>query len=50
MLMQLLYEQAQARPGHTALVYRDERIAFADLVERIERLASGLSQRGIASR
>ncbi|MGO8904193.1 MAG: class I adenylate-forming enzyme family protein [Solirubrobacteraceae bacterium] len=47
MLMQLLYEQAQARPGHTALVYRDERIAFADLVERIERLASGLSQRGI---
>ncbi len=47
MLMSLLYEQADARPDHTALVYRDERIAFADLVERIERLASGLSQRGI---
>ena len=47
MLMQLLYEQAGARPDHTALVYRDERIAFADLVERIERLANGLSQRGI---
>src|SRR5271166_3854650 len=47
MLMQLLYEQAVARPGHTALVYRDERITFADLVERIERLASGLSRRGI---
>jgi long-chain acyl-CoA synthetase len=47
MLMRLLYQQAEARPDHTALVYRDERIAFADLVERIERLASGLSQRGI---
>jgi long-chain acyl-CoA synthetase len=49
MLMQLLYEQADARPEHTALVYRDERIAFAELVERIERLASGLSRRGIAA-
>jgi long-chain acyl-CoA synthetase len=47
MLMTLLYEQAEARPGHTALVYKDERIAFGDLVERIERLASGLAQRGI---
>src|ERR1039458_2212288 len=47
MLMRLLYQQAEARPDHTALVYRDERIAFADLVERIERLASGLSQRGV---
>jgi long-chain acyl-CoA synthetase len=47
MLMRLLYEQAEARPEHTALVYRDERVALADLVERIERLASGLSQRGI---
>ncbi len=47
MLMELLYEQAAARPGHTAIVYRDERISFADLVERIERVASGLAQRGI---
>ena len=47
MLMSLLYEQAAARPDHTALVYGEERVAFADLVERIERLASGLSQRGI---
>ncbi len=46
-LTELLYEQAEARPEHTALVYRDERIAFADLLERIERVASGLSQRGI---
>jgi long-chain acyl-CoA synthetase len=47
--MGLLYEQAERRPEHTALVYRDERIAFADLVERIERLASGLAQRGIGA-
>jgi long-chain acyl-CoA synthetase len=47
MLMELLYAQAEVRPDHTALVYRDERIAFADLVERIERLASGLAQRGV---
>jgi long-chain acyl-CoA synthetase len=46
-LMELLYEQAQTRPEHTAVVYGEERIAYADLVERIERLASGLSQRGI---
>jgi long-chain acyl-CoA synthetase len=47
MLMQLLYAQAQARPGDVALVYRDERIGFADLVERIERLAGGLAERGL---
>ncbi len=47
MLMELLYAQADERPDHTALVYGDERVAYADLVERIERLASGLAQRGI---
>lgn len=47
MLMGLLYAQADERPDHTALVYGEERVAYADLVERIERLASGLSQRGI---
>ncbi len=47
MLMGLLYEQAEARPEHPALVYRDEQIVFAELVEWIERLASGLRQRGI---
>ena len=47
MLMGLLYQQAQERPEHPALVYRDEAIVFAELVERIERLASGLRQRGI---
>jgi long-chain acyl-CoA synthetase len=47
MLMGLLYAQAEQRPDHTALVYGEERVAYADLVERIERLASGLAQRGI---
>lgn len=47
MLMGLLYAQADERPDHTALVYGEERVAYADLVERIERLASGLAQRGI---
>jgi long-chain acyl-CoA synthetase len=47
MVMRYLYEQAAARPDHTAVVYRDERIGFAELVERIERLAAGLAERGI---
>jgi long-chain acyl-CoA synthetase len=45
--MSLLYGQAKARPEHTALVHRDERIGYAELVDRIERVASGLAQRGI---
>ena len=47
MLMELLYAHADARPADTALVYRDQRISFAELVERIERLAQGLAERGI---
>ncbi len=49
MPMQLLYSQAEARPDHTAIVYRDERIGYAELVERIERLAAGLARRGIGA-
>lgn len=45
--MDLLYEQRDANPDGEAIVYGDERIAFAALVERIERLASGLAGRGI---
>jgi long-chain acyl-CoA synthetase len=45
--MQELYEHAGARAEHTALVHRDERIGYGELVERIERLAAGLSARGI---
>ena len=47
MLLQLLYEHADATPERDAVVYRDERLSFAELVERIERLASGLSEIGI---
>jgi long-chain acyl-CoA synthetase len=47
MLMSFLYAQADANPDRTALVYREERIGYADLVERIERVASGLTQRGV---
>jgi long-chain acyl-CoA synthetase len=45
--MQLLYERADADPDREAVVYRDERLSFAELVERIERLASGLAGHGI---
>jgi long-chain acyl-CoA synthetase len=47
--MELLYAQAEARPDHTAVVYRDERLSFAELVERIERLADGLAAQGIGA-
>ncbi len=47
MLLQLLYAQAEPDPGRDAIVYRDERLSFEDLIERIERLASGLSGLGI---
>ena len=39
MLLQLLYERAEADPDHTAIVYRDERLSVAELVDRVERLA-----------
>jgi long-chain acyl-CoA synthetase len=48
MMMRYLYEHAEVRPDHLAVIYRDERIGFAELVERIERLAAGLADRGIA--
>ena len=50
MLMELLYENAAARPDDVALVYRDERITHAELVERVERLAAGLAAAGHGSR
>lgn len=47
--MERLYAQAAERPDHVALVYGDERIAWRELVERIERLAHGLAERGIGA-
>lgn len=49
MLLQLLYDQADAAPDRTAVVYRDERLTLAELVERIERLADGLAKQGIGA-
>jgi long-chain acyl-CoA synthetase len=47
MLMDLLYAGADDRPRHTALVHGRERLTYADLAERVERLAHGLACRGI---
>jgi long-chain acyl-CoA synthetase len=47
--MQLLYARAEADPEHTAIVYRDERLSYAELVERVERLASGLEGLGLGA-
>lgn len=49
MLMQQLYAQAEARPSHTAVVHRGERVSYADLVDQIERLAQGLAEQGIGA-
>ena len=46
-MMRYLYEHAEVRPDHVAVVYEDQRIGFAELVERIERLAAGLADLGI---
>ncbi len=48
MLMELLYQSASSRPDDVALVYRDERVTHADLLDRAERLAAGLASEGIA--
>jgi long-chain acyl-CoA synthetase len=47
MLAEFLYKNAAAAPEATAIVYRDERISHAELLERVERVAAGLRTRGI---
>jgi long-chain acyl-CoA synthetase len=47
MLMELVYANASERPDDLALVYRDERVTHAELADRCERLAAGLSAQGI---
>lgn len=49
LIMERLYAQAAERPERVALVYGDERVAWGELVERIERLAHGLTERGIGA-
>jgi long-chain acyl-CoA synthetase len=45
--MELLYERSEERPDAEAIVYGAERINFVELVERIERLASGFTAAGL---
>jgi long-chain acyl-CoA synthetase len=46
-LIDLLYESARAHPETTALVHGAQRISYAELADRVERLAHGLAGRGI---
>ncbi len=46
-LDQLLSRHARYRPGDTALVYEDERLTFAQLDERVGRVASALTGLGL---
>jgi long-chain acyl-CoA synthetase len=48
MLTEDLYAHAEARGGQDALVYGDERLTWAELLDQVERLAQGLSASGIA--
>jgi long-chain acyl-CoA synthetase len=47
MLTRFLYANAGYRPNHDAIVHGDERVSNAELLERVERLAAGLQERGV---
>jgi long-chain acyl-CoA synthetase len=49
MLTELIQRNAAERPDGVALVYRDERVTHAELLERVERLAQGLAAQGIGA-
>jgi long-chain acyl-CoA synthetase len=49
MLTDDLYAHADARPDHEAVVYGEERLTWADLAERVDRLAHGLTATGIGA-
>jgi len=49
MLTRYLYANAGYRPDGEALVHGDRRITHAELLERVERAAEGLRQRGVSS-
>jgi long-chain acyl-CoA synthetase len=49
MLMRLIDDAAAVRPDHLALVHAEERITYAELAERIKRLAAALADRGIGA-
>jgi len=46
-LIELLEAAADSVGGQTALVCGDERIGYADLAERVARLAGGLAANGV---
>jgi long-chain acyl-CoA synthetase len=47
MLTRFLYANAGYRPNDDAIVYGDERVSHAELLERVERLAAALEARGV---
>jgi long-chain acyl-CoA synthetase len=49
MLIEDLYAHAQARGEETALVFGEERVSYAELLDRVERLAQGLTAQGIGA-
>jgi long-chain acyl-CoA synthetase len=49
MLTEDLYAHAEARGSHAALVFGEERLSYADLLDRVERLAHGLTASGIGA-
>jgi long-chain acyl-CoA synthetase len=46
-LIELLYASARSRPDHPALRHGEDRVTYAELAERVERLAHGLAARGV---
>lgn len=47
-IIELLYARVDERPEASAIVCADERLSFAELAERIERLARGLAGSGVS--
>jgi long-chain acyl-CoA synthetase len=47
MLTDDLYAHAETRGRQTAVIYGDERLTYAELLERVERLAHGLAASGL---
>jgi long-chain acyl-CoA synthetase len=49
MLTDDLYAHADARGRQTAVVFGDEELSYADLLDRVERLAHGLTANGLGA-
>jgi long-chain acyl-CoA synthetase len=49
MLTEDLYGHAEARGSQDALVFGDERLTYSDLLDRVQRLAHGLTANGIGA-